>query len=191
MKVVLVQLIAIIQRSMYLGDPSRLKLLIVDEGWDLITSGVEGKFIERGVRQLRKYRGGAVLILQSVNDLYKTSVGEAIAENTANKFLLGQTPEAVDALIKTGRLSLGEGAGDLIKTVHTVKGEYSEIFVYTRNGGGIAKLIVDRASQLLYSTDPKDKTALKQRLDAGMNLETAIQDIIEVEERVKNRNKAS
>lgn len=187
MKVVLVQLIAIIQRSMYLGDPGRLKLLIVDEGWDLITSGAEGRFIERGVRQLRKYRGGAILILQSVNDLYKTEVGEAIAENTANKFLLGQTPEAVDSLIATNRLSLGEGAGDLIKTVHTHKGEYSEIFVYTRRGGGVSRLIVDRSSQLLYSTDPKDKVALKQRLDRGMNLEDAIQDIIDVEERSKRR----
>lgn len=185
MKVVLVQLIAIIQRAMYLGDPHRPKLLIVDEGWDLITEGVEGNFIERGVRQLRKYRGGAVLILQSVNDLYKTGVGEAIAENTANKFLLGQTPEAVESLIKSGRLALGEGAGDLIKSVHTVKGEYSEIFVYTRGGGGIARLMVDRRTQLLYSTDPADKHALKRRLDAGMDLDAAISDIIATEERSK------
>lgn len=187
MKVVLVQLIAVIQRAMYLGDPGRLKLLVVDEGWELITSGVEGKFIERGVRQLRKYRGGAVLILQSVNDLHKTPVGEAIAENTAQKFLLAQTPEAVDSLIKTGRLSLGEGAGELIKTVHTVKGEYSEIFVYTRSGGGIVRLIVDRSAQLLYSTDPADRGLLKQRLDAGMDLETAIQDIMDREEGAKMR----
>ncbi len=184
MKTVLVQLMAIVQRSMYLSDPDRPKLLIVDEGWDLITEGAEGEFIERGCRQLRKKRGGAVLILQSVNDLYKTAVGEAIAENTANKFLLGQTPEAVDGLIKSNRLSLGESAAELIKTVHTVKGEYSEIFVYTRAGAGIGRLMVDRFTQLLYSTDPHEKQALKTRLDAGMQLEEAIDDIITAEKKL-------
>ena len=187
MKVVLAQLIAVIQRAMYLSDAGRMKLLIVDEGWELITSGAEGAFIERGVRQLRKYRGGVVLILQSVSDLYKTPVGEAIAENTANKFLLGQTPEAVDQLIEHKRLSLTEGAGDLIKTMHTVKREYSEMFVYTRGGGGIGKLVVDRPAQLLYSTDPTEKVALKKRLDRGMTLEQAITDIVAGEHRVRGR----
>ena len=187
MKVVLAQLIAIIQRAMYLGDPGRMKLLVVDEGWELITSGPEGAFVERGVRQLRKYRGGVVLILQSVSDLYKTTVGEAIAENTANKFLLGQTPEAVDQLISKGRLALTEGAGTLIKSMHTVKREYSEMFVYTRGGGGIAKLVVDRPAQLLYSTDPAEKVALKQRVDRGMSVDEAIMDIVMGEQRAQAR----
>ena len=153
----------------------------------MITSGPEGAFIERGARQLRKYRGGIVLILQSVSDLYKTQVGEAIAENTAHKFLLGQTPEAVDQLIKKGRLSLTAGAGSLIKSMHTVKREYSEMFVYTRNGGGIAKLVVDRPAQLLYTTDPAEKVALKQRVDRGMSIEHAIMDIVAGEQRVRGR----
>lgn len=184
-KVVLVQLISVISRSMYLGDESRHKLLIIDEGWDLITEGVEGDFIERGVRQLRKHKGGAILILQSVNDLYKTSVGEAIAENTAHKFLMGQTAEAIDGLISKGRLSLSEAAGDLLKTVHTRKGEYSEIFVYARGGAGIGRLTVDRYSQLMFTTDPDEKAALTRRLDSGMGLDDAIDDIINSEKQMK------
>ena len=187
MKVVLAQLIAVIQRSMYLGDASRMKLLIVDEGWELITSGAEGAFIERGVRQLRKYRGGVVLILQSVSDLYKTPVGEAVAENTAHKFLLGQTPEAIDQLIRKGQLSLTAAAGELLKTMHTVKREYSEMFVYTRAGGGIGKLVVDRPAQLLYTTDPAEKAQLRQRLDRGMELGEAIADIVAGERRARGR----
>ncbi|MFL6600816.1 MAG: type IV secretion system protein TraC [Steroidobacteraceae bacterium] len=178
MRFVLVQLMAAIQRAMYLRDDGRPKLLIVDEAWDLITEGPEGAFIERGCRQLRKYFGGAVLILQSVNDLYRTPVGEAIWENCANKFLLGQTPEAIDGLVKNGRLALGEGAGEILKTVRTEPGAFSELWVYTRSGSGIARLIVDRRTQLLYSTDPKDKHAIAQRIKAGMDLEAAIEDIL-------------
>jgi len=182
MKVVLVQLMATIQRAMYLRDDGRPKLLIIDEGWDLITEGAEGSFVERGCRQLRKYRGGAVLILQSVNDLYKTSVGEAIWENTANKFLLGQTPESIDGLIKNSRLALGAGAAEVLKTLRTERGLFSEIFVYTRSGAGIGRFVVDRRTQLLYSTDPKDKQAIAERLKAGMSLEAAIEDIVCIEQ---------
>jgi conjugal transfer ATP-binding protein TraC len=183
MKVVLVQLMSTIQRAMYLRDDGRPKLLIIDEGWDLITEGAEGSFIERGCRQLRKYRGGAVLILQSVNDLYRTPVGEAIWENTAHKFLLGQTPESIEGLLKSGRLALGAGAADVLKSVRTERGAFSEIFVYTRNGAGIARFIVDRRTALLYSTDPRDKQAIAHRMQAGMKLEEAIDDIVQAEER--------
>jgi conjugal transfer ATP-binding protein TraC len=181
MRFVLVQLMAVIQRAMYLRDDGRPKLLIVEEAWDLITEGPEGVFIERGCRQLRKYGGAAVLILQSVNDLYRTAVGEAIWENCANKGLLGQTPEAIDGLIKHGRLSLGDGAAEVLKTVHTEPGVFSELWIYTRAGGGIGRLVVDRRTQLLYSTNPRDKQALATRLKGGMTLEEAIDDVVRAE----------
>lgn len=184
MKVVLVQLMAIIQRAMFLTDASRPKLLIIDEGYEIITSGPEGKFVEKGTRQLRKYRGGAVLIVQSVNDLYKTEVGEAIAENTANKFLLGQESEAVEKLIKSGRLSLPEGAAEILKGVRTQAGVYSEIFIRTKSGAGIARLVVDRRTELLYSTAPKDKEAMAARLKRGMSVEDAIEDIVRSEQQL-------
>lgn len=181
MKVVLVQLMATIQRAMYLRDDGRPKLLIVEEGSDLIVEGAEGEFVERGCRQLRKYRGGAVLILQGVNDLYRTAVGEAIWENTANKFLLGQTPEAIEGLLKSSRLALGPGAAEILKSVRTERGLFSEIFIYTRSGAGIARFIVDRRTELLYSTDPRDKQALATRMKSGMSLEEAIDDVLKAE----------
>lgn len=182
-EVVLIQLISVIQRAMYLGPEDRPKILILEESWDLITGDpMIGAFIERGVRQFRKHKGSAVIILQSVNDLYNSPVGTAIAENTANKFLLGQTAEAIDGLIKSGRLSLGEAASDVLKTVHTKRGKYSEIFVYTRSGGGIGRLYVDRFTQLLYTTDPNEKTAIQQRIARGMAVEQAILDVIRSEQ---------
>jgi conjugal transfer ATP-binding protein TraC len=183
MKVVLVQTMAIVQRAMYLGNPGRRKLLIVDEGWDLITEGAEGHAIERGCRELRKHYGSAVLILQGVNDLYRTEVGAAIWENTANKFLLGQTPEAIDRLLKESRLAFGQGAAEMLKSVRTEPGVFSEIFVYTRAGAGIARFVVDRRTALLYSTDPRDKQALATRIQAGMRLEDAIEDVVQTEQR--------
>ena len=183
MKVVLVQLMSVIQQAMYLRGDNRPKLLIIDEGFDLITEGAEGYFIERGFRQLRKRRGGVVLILQSVNDLYKTTVGESIWENTGTKFLLSQTPEAIEGLIKTKRLALGEGAAEVLKTIRTERGVFSELFIYRGTSGGIARFIVDRKTELIYSTHPKDRQAISDRIKAGMSLEEAIEDIMRAEGR--------
>jgi len=187
MKVVLVQLMAAIARAMYLTQDGRPKILIIEEAFDLISEGSEGIFIERGFRRFRKYQAAALVILQSVNDLYRTEPGGAIWENAAHKFLLGQTPESIDWLIKSGRLSVGAGAADVLKSVRTEKGLYSEIFVYTRHGSGIARFTVDRFSQLLYSTDPHERFAIAERMTAGMTLEDAIADIIRDEQQVRRR----
>ena len=58
---------------------------------------------------------------------------KTIAENSANMYLLGQKAETINAL-KKGRLPLGEGGYEYLKTVHTVTGVYSEIFFITEMG---------------------------------------------------------
>src|SRR5690606_29387499 len=84
-KVVLFQLIYQIQQEVYLGDRDRKKIVIIDEGWDLIQNGgPEVKmFIEHAYRRFRKYGASVLLITQSVQDMYKSSIGEALIDNSA------------------------------------------------------------------------------------------------------------
>ena len=54
------------------------------------------------------------------------------------------------------------------------------------NGGknsGVGRLIVDRFTQLLYSTHPDDINAIESRVDAGMTSHEAILDVIKSEKR--------
>lgn len=177
-QVVLLQLIYQIQQDMYLGERDRPKIVIIDEAWSLLTEGDVGKFIEHGYRRFRKYGGAAVVITQSVTDLYDTPTGRAIAENSANMYLLGQKPEAISALEKEERLPIGAGGYSLLKTVHTEVGAYSEIFFMTGYGGGIGRLIVDKYHQLLYSTHPNDVQAIAERRKKGMSVPEAIEQIL-------------
>ncbi|NMY91896.1 MULTISPECIES: type IV secretion system protein TraC [Pseudomonas] len=173
-QVVLLQLIYQIQQAMYLGSRDQKKIVIIDEAWSLLTEGDVAKFIEHGYRRFRKYNGSAITITQSVNDLYANSTGRAIVENSAHQFLLGQKASAIDLIQKEKRLSLTEGGFKLLKSVHTVRGQYSEIFFSTEHGSGIGRLTVDKYSNLLYSTFAKDVEDIGRYTDQGIPTAEAI-----------------
>ncbi|OAH97062.1 type-IV secretion system protein TraC [Methylomonas methanica] len=178
-QVVLLQLIYQIQQEMYLGERNRPKIVIIDEAWDLLTEGDVAKFMEHGYRRFRKYGGAAVTITQSVNDLYRNAAGRAIVENSANMYLLGQKAEVIEGMKQDRRLPLSDGGYELLKTVHTLPGAYSEIFFITEMGSGIGRLIVDPFKRILFSTKPEDVQALKQLRRQGFSLGDAIQQLLD------------
>lgn len=182
-QVVLLLLIYQIQQAMYLGERGRQKLVVIDEAWDLLTQGDVGRFIESGYRRFRKYGGAAVTVTQSLADLYANPVGRAIAENSANTFLLAQPAQSIDQLAAEKRLPIPAAAAELLKTVHTVPGAYSEIFCLTTLGGGIGRLVVDPFRRLLYSTAPQDVAALDALRRQGMGVAEAIHRLIEARQR--------
>lgn len=177
-QVVLLQLIGQIQNEMYLGVRDRRKLLIIDEAWDLLTGGAVTKFVESGYRRFRKYSGAALTITQSVNDLYDNESGRAIAENSSSMFLLSQKSETLDSLKASKRLSFPDGIYEVLKTVHTIPGQYSEIFFYTELGAGVGRLYVNRFRQLLFSTKAEEVHAIKIYQDQGLSIEDAIEKVI-------------
>ncbi|NJO37015.1 MAG: type IV secretion system protein TraC, partial [Rhizobiales bacterium] len=184
-KVVLLQLICQIQQAMYLGDRSRLKLVFIDEAWDLLTDGDVGKFIEHGYRRFRKYNGAAVTITQSIGDLYASSVGQAVVENSANMFLLGQKAETITSLAASGRLRLSSFGVSLLRTVHTKVGRYSEIYCHTGAGVGVGRLVVSPFVQLLYSTLPAETAEIDRYRKDGLGITDAINAVL------KNRRGSS
>lgn len=176
---VLLQLIYQIQQEMYLGERDRRKIVIIDEAWDLLTQGNVAKFIEHGYRRFRKYGGAAIVITQSINDLYGSPSGEAIAENSAIKILLGQTREAILRLEKDGRLDLGGEYGfALLKTLHTIPGRYSELCFVTEQGMVVERLYVEPFKRLLYSTKVEDVYELQQLQRQGLGLMEAINTLM-------------
>lgn len=177
-QVVLLQLIYQIQQEMYLGDRNRKKLVIIDEAWDLLTQGDVAKFIEAGYRRFRKYGGSVIIITQSINDLYDSPTGRAIAENSATTMLLGQKPETIESIKRDGKLQMSDYDYEQLKTVHTIPGVYSEIFIKSEFGRGIGRLVVNDFQKLLYSTKAEDVNAIKLRCEAGMSVPQAINAIL-------------
>ncbi|MEF7682458.1 type IV secretion system protein TraC, partial [Klebsiella pneumoniae subsp. pneumoniae] len=160
------------------GERNRKKVVIVDEAWDLLKEGEVSVFMEHAYRKFRKYGGSVVIATQSINDLYENAVGRAIAENSASMYLLGQTEETVESVKRSGRLTLSEGGFHTLKTVHTIQGVYSEIFIKSKSGMGVGRLIVGDFQKLLYSTDPVDVNAIDQFVKQGMSIPEAIKAVM-------------
>ncbi len=178
-QVVLMQLIFQIQREMYLGERNRKKIMIIDEAWDLIKSGPVSVFIEHGFRKFRKYGGSAIIATQSLNDLYENPVGRAIAENANMMLLLGQKPETIASIRDSGRLVLSEAGFNLLSTVASVGGVYSEIFVKSGHTGvGVGRLIVSNFEKMLFPTAPEDVNAIENYTNRGLNVTDAINHVL-------------
>ncbi|EOC0012249.1 type IV secretion system protein TraC [Cronobacter turicensis] len=176
-QVVLLQLIYQIQQDMFLGDRSQMKIVVIDEAWALLKGNI-GEFIEKGYRRFRKYNGAAITITQSINDIYKDDVGKAIADNSAFMLLLGQGESAINEAQANKRLALDDAGYRFLKTVRSSSGIYSEVFVISKSGQGISRLIVDPFSLLLYSTKPDDVAEVRRKKDSGLTTEQAINEII-------------
>jgi len=177
-QVVLLQLIYQIQQVIFLGDRKRKRVVIIDEAWDLLKEGEVAVFMEHAYRKFRKYGGSVMIATQSVNDLYENAVGRAIAENSANMYLLGQTDETVESIKNSKRLALPEAGYDMLKSVHTVRGVYSEIFINSNAGKGIGRLVVSDFFKLLYSTDPEDVVAIESYVRRGLGVPDAIRAVM-------------
>ncbi len=191
--VVLLLLLYQITQTMYApesemaGGTLRQTIIIIDEAWQMLNRGDVGEFMEQAYRRCRKRNGSIGLITQGIQDLYQNErLGEALLANSQWFFLLAQKHESIIALQKSGKLALNEGGISMLKTVHTRKGQYSEVFVYTTINGsaaaGIGRLVVTRFWQLLYTTDPREKNLIAERENAGMSLIEAINDVIRFEE---------
>lgn len=178
-QVVLMQLISNIQREMYLSNDGRPKILIIDEAWDLLDDPMVARFMEHAYRRFRKYGGSAIVVTQSIADLYKSDSGRAIAGNSAFKLILKQTAESIEQVKKDGHLALGDYGYYLLGTVHSIPGKYSEVMFYTEQGTGVARLVVDRFSQVLFSTSGAERTEVIANMERGMNPVEAVESFIE------------
>ena len=176
--VVLLILIQQIQQAIFLSRQDRKSLVIIDEAWDLLNAENVRDFLESGYRRFRKYGASGMVIVQSLLDLYKSDVGRVIVDNSPNKFILAQDPDAIKALKNRQEFAQNDLEYEMLEQVETKKGYFSEMFIRSNRGSGVARLIVDPFQQLLYSTDPDDKKDLARYTDQGMSVDQAIERVL-------------
>jgi len=147
------------------------KFLLIDEAWSLLRLKNTAEFITNSFKTYRKYHCSAVAITQEIADLVGAECGIAIQANSANKVFLKQEPNVVDSL-KTFA-SLTDKEIELLKSVETQKGKFSEALVISDSSRGVIRLVPDSFLYWVATSDAKDNEYLESKVQkfAGNYLE--------------------
>lgn len=178
-QVVLLQLIAKIQHSMFLNESGQKQYLIVDEAWASLSDGGVAKFLAEGYRRFRKYNAGCMIVSQSLLDMYQSRNTEAIVENAPHLLVMQQKHETIDAVRNAGKLGIGDYGFHMMKSVHSSAGKYSEVLFYTRRGWGVGRFVADRFTQVCFSTKGKERSEVMADMANGVPPVAAIAGYID------------
>jgi len=174
MNVIVMVVVNAVTQELYLSSRDRPRFVLCDEAAQFMTR-TEGQDLSRlaeafgqGYRRARKYQGSFGIVLQSLNDLTLFGgTGQVILENAATRFLLqGSTYEkAVDNKI----IDYSGFVLDLLKSVRNSKPYYSEVFIDSPLGIGIARLVVDPFSYWINTSAPQEVAAFEALLARGQS----------------------
>jgi hypothetical protein len=139
---------------------NRRKVLFVDElkqqlGDIGADDPVKAAVIEEAARRARKYGGALGTATQSADDFYGSTQMEAAFNCSDWVFLLRQKPESIEMLDRKGRLTMDEPKKRLLNSLRTEAGVFSELYISSPVGEGVARNILDPATHLLFSNNWK------------------------------------
>jgi conjugal transfer ATP-binding protein TraC len=175
-----------ITQDMYLsrerGD-HRKKLLMIDELMQQLgeigaDDPVKARVVEEAARRARKYGGSLITATQGADDYYSSKQMETAFHFSDWVFLLRQKPESIELLEANHRLVLDEAKKRLLNSLRTEPGVFSEMYVYSPMGEGVARLILDPYTLLLFSNRHEDNMAIDLRRARGMSIDQAIADVL-------------
>lgn len=178
--VVILALINQIQSRIFLNNSGRRTLFLLEEAWQWLTvdssskralTEFVGDFLQASFRKFRKVNAAGGVISQSYSDYLVNNVGQAIVANTDWKFFLGQDSSQVEKLRNTKAFAASDGQFDLMKSVHTKKGAYSEIMMFHGGVSEIGRLELKPETLMIFSTDPVDRQLMQKYRAQGFDVQ--------------------
>jgi type IV secretory pathway VirB4 component len=134
------------------------KYFFIDEAWSLLRSENTAVFIENAFRTYRKYATSCIVITQQPHDLLNSKAGLAILANSPNRIFLRLPSEVINQI--TDVFSFNRAKVERLLSLRTLKGMYSEMLIDTDGTGGVVRLIPDKASYWVYTSDAQDNARL-------------------------------
>lgn len=177
--VVLLILMMRITQVMYLsGNKKQRKLCIIDEAWRLLGRGRAGEFIEEGYRVARKHGGSFMTITQKISDYYSSETAKAAYANSDFKVYLRQDLGELAVAEAKGHISNSSGKVDVIKSLETIQGKYSELAVDSPSGMAALRFTVDPITEKLYSTKAEEVDYIREAEARGVHIFDAVRELI-------------
>lgn len=168
--------------EMYLTR-NRRKVLFIDElkqqlGDVGADDPVKAAVVEEAARRARKYGGALGTATQSADDYYGSAQMEAAFNCSDWVFLLRQKPESIEMLDRKGRLTMDEPKKRLLNSLRTEAGAFSELYISSPVGEGVARNILDPATHLLFSNKLEDNAPIDELRARGYSIDEAIAELL-------------
>jgi conjugal transfer ATP-binding protein TraC len=156
----------------------RRKVALIDEGWDLFGNDDDSaEFAEHLARRARKYKGALGTATQGVGDYFESAAGRALFKCSDWKIVMQQDQGDID-LFEKEMGKLDEPTKRDLTSIHTERGQYSEMYIRSPVGGGVVRLIADPFTQLLSSNHADDYNAINRYRDTGLSVDDAIEAVL-------------
>jgi conjugal transfer ATP-binding protein TraC len=159
--------------QMYLSR-DRKKVLFIDElkqqlGDIGADDPIKAAVVEEAARRARKYGGALGTATQGADDYYGSKQMEAAFNCSDWVFLLRQKKESIELLEANKRL---------LNSLRTEPGVFSELYVSCPVGEGIARLILDPHTHLLFSNKLEDNAPIDSLRAQGYGIDEAIAEVL-------------
>ncbi len=160
--------------------------MLFDEAWYALENFP--LFLASMVKTLRKYNGALVLGTQSLKNFYGSEGKDAlqvamdtarmgVIKNSAWRVLLKQSGESAESLEK---MKLPKELFSVVKNLTTSIGQYSEMLIYqSEKQYFVSRLMLDKFSQVLYSSSPEVFARVKGYIDEGIETAEAVERVME------------
>ncbi len=173
----LMTLMVLIGRAME-EDRQQVKLVMIDEAWDLMGSGHAGHFIESGFRRARKHNGAFVVATQSMADFFKSESAKAAWDSADTRLWLRQDIQTVESLDAQGLFCSDDWFKKTLASLTTVSGSYSEMIVQVGDGPrSVGRLVLDDFMRVLFSSHPEEFSAVQAWCKQGASMAMAVEAV--------------
>jgi conjugal transfer ATP-binding protein TraC len=157
------------------------KLVLIDEAADTLKDPGAAAVVGGLYRKGRKDQVGIWVVFQSLLQAMELPAGRLIFSQSYWKWMLYQDASEVDKLVKEGLL--GKFVEDpfyiqLLKSLQTVKGLYSEILVQSPDSYEVGRLFLDRFTLTLLDSEGPTRERIFELMNDGMDVVDAVELVI-------------
>ena len=130
------------------------KLLILEEGWFLLSKAEQDSYVFEIVKTCRKFNLGILFLTQEVADLVRSPAGNALLANSSYTLLLKQKPAVIDAVVDAFHLSSTER--NYLLSAHPGEG-----ILLLENDHSELTIVASEEEHKLITTNPDEKLQIQ------------------------------
>lgn len=134
---------------------SHEKVMVIDEAWDIIKDCSE--YVGKCFRTFRKHNTSAIAISQSIDDFCDDDLGKVIFNNSHFKFVFRQS------IARNPFIS--ESDKEIIKSLKSIKGEYSQFYLTSLDGGKVLNYFASPSEYELFTSNKTDNKKINKFIE--------------------------